>query len=112
MAHIVLLGGPGAGKGTQAGRLQRLLSIPHISTGAIIRNEIAQGTTAGRAAREYVEAGDLVPDEIAVEIVHHRLASADCAAGFILDGYRRGTDRTCCRTPSLSVVRFRLSFIL
>jgi adenylate kinase len=89
MARIVLLGGPGAGKGVQAGRLQRLLSVPHISTGEIVRKEIALGTNAGLSAREYVEAGDLVPDEIVVEIVNHRLAEADCKKGFILDGYPR-----------------------
>lgn len=87
--NMVLLGAPGAGKGTQAALLTRKYSIPHISTGEILRSRIKDGSPVGEKAKAYVESGQLVPDEIVIEMVKDRLAAADCEGGFILDGFPR-----------------------
>ena len=86
---LVLLGAPGAGKGTQAEILSRTLNIPTISTGNILRAAMKNGTPVGRKAKEYVESGKLVPDEVIIGIVQERLAEPDCANGYILDGMPR-----------------------
>ena len=86
---IILLGAPGAGKGTQAEVICERLSIPAISTGEIIREALKSGTEMGRKAKSYMEAGQLVPDEIVIGIIRERLAKDDCANGFILDGFPR-----------------------
>ena len=86
---LILLGAPGAGKGTQAEILSRELSIPTISTGNILRAAMKNGTPVGLKAKEYVESGKLVPDEVVIGIVEERLAEADCANGYILDGMPR-----------------------
>ncbi len=87
--RIVLLGAPGAGKGTQAVLLAEKLNVPHISTGDIFRSNIANGTELGRKAKEYIDKGELVPDEVTVDIVKDRLENPDCKKGFILDGFPR-----------------------
>lgn len=87
--RIILLGPPGAGKGTQAERLTKELAIPHISTGDIFRAAVKEGTQLGLKAKEYMDSGKLVPDEIVVGIVKERLCQPDCAAGFLLDGFPR-----------------------
>ncbi|MDR1158117.1 MAG: adenylate kinase [Oscillospiraceae bacterium] len=87
--NIVLLGSPGSGKGTQAEVLSRRLGIPAVSTGNILREAMRQGTEVGLAAKSYIDAGQLVPDEVMVGIVRERLAAPDCARGFILDGFPR-----------------------
>lgn len=86
---LILLGAPGAGKGTQAEILSRLLNIPTISTGNILRAAMKNGTPVGLKAKEYVESGKLVPDEVIIGIVNERLAEPDCANGYILDGMPR-----------------------
>ncbi len=86
---IVLLGAPGAGKGTQAKSLSEKLAVPHISTGDIFRANIKGNTPLGIKAKEYMDKGQLVPDELTVEIVKDRLANPDCSKGFILDGFPR-----------------------
>ena len=86
---IVLLGAPGAGKGTQAKALSEKLSVPHISTGDIFRANIKGNTPLGVKAKEYIDKGQLVPDELTVEIVKERLVNPDCCNGFILDGFPR-----------------------
>lgn len=88
-ARLVLLGPPGAGKGTQAARLAELLGVPTISTGDIFRANIAGGTELGRRVQEYTAAGALVPDEVTNAMVRERLAHADAVGGFLLDGYPR-----------------------
>ncbi len=86
---IIFLGAPGAGKGTQAENTAKRYGIPAISTGAIIRESIKQGTKAGLHAKEFTDKGQLVPDEAVIAIVKERLAQPDCANGFILDGFPR-----------------------
>ncbi len=87
--RLVLMGAPGAGKGTQADAMARKLFIPHISTGDIFRAAIKAGTELGKLADHYISRGELVPDEITMGIIKDRLNQADCDAGFILDGLPR-----------------------
>lgn len=86
---IVLLGPPGAGKGTQAANLKNELNIPHISTGDIFRNNIKNGTELGKEVQDYLAKGELVPDELTTSIVWDRLDQEDCKDGFLLDGFPR-----------------------
>ena len=87
--RIVLMGPPGAGKGTQAVKIAESLQVPHISTGEIFRANLAAGTPLGMEAKRYMEAGEYVPDEVTNSMVAARLAETDAANGFILDGYPR-----------------------
>lgn len=87
--NIVLLGAPGAGKGTQAVRLAEKYSVPHISTGDIFRSNIKEGTPIGLVAKSYIDKGQLVPDEVTVQIVKERLEKDDCKNGYLLDGFPR-----------------------
>lgn len=89
--RVILMGPPGAGKGTQAAGLIEKFQIPHISTGDMFRAAIKDGTALGLKAKEYMDAGSLVPDEVTIGIVADRLAKADCANGFLLDGFPRTT---------------------
>ncbi|MEE0981529.1 MAG: adenylate kinase [Acutalibacteraceae bacterium] len=86
---LILLGAPGAGKGTQAEVICDALKIPAISTGNIIRDALAKGTEMGLKAKSFIDAGQLVPDEVVIGIIKDRLAKDDCANGFILDGFPR-----------------------
>ena len=86
---LILLGAPGAGKGTQAEILSKELNIPTISTGNILRAAMKNGTPVGLKAKEYVESGKLVPDEVIIGIISERLAEPDCKEGYILDGVPR-----------------------
>ena len=87
--NVILLGGPGAGKGTQAERIVADYALPHISTGDMLRDAVARGTEMGRAAQQYMESGRLVPDEVVIGVVRDRLAEPDAAEGFLLDGFPR-----------------------
>ncbi len=87
--NLILLGGPGAGKGTQAKKLIDKYGIPQISTGDILRAAVKEGTEMGRKAKEYMDAGKLVPDAVVIGIIKDRLAQPDCKKGFILDGFPR-----------------------
>lgn len=87
--RIILMGPPGAGKGTQAVKIAERLGVPHISTGEIFRANLAEGTELGQQAQQYMSAGEYVPDEVTNSMVADRLAQPDAAAGFILDGYPR-----------------------
>ena len=86
---IILLGAPGAGKGTQAEKISKKFGIPTISTGFIIRNAIANETEVGKVAKGYIDKGQLVPDEVVTNLLLERLDNEDCKNGFILDGYPR-----------------------
>lgn len=87
--RLVILGGPGAGKGTQAMNLSAVHNVPHISTGDIFRSNINKDTNLGRKAREFIDKGLLVPDDVTIPIVKERLLEPDCQNGFILDGFPR-----------------------
>ena len=87
--RIVLVGPPGAGKGTQAALLAKTLSIPHVSTGDLFRANISQGTELGLAAKSIMDSGRLVPDEVTIGMAKDRLAESDAAGGFLLDGFPR-----------------------
>jgi len=87
--NVILLGGPGSGKGTQAERIVARFGMPHISTGEMLRAAVAQGTEMGLAAQKSMEAGTLVPDEVVIGVVRDRLAEADAQDGFLLDGFPR-----------------------
>jgi len=87
--RIILIGPPGAGKGTQCQKLLDLIAVPHLSTGEMLRNAVRQGTTEGVAAAQFMEQGQLVPDALIVGMVIKRLELADCRKGFLLDGFPR-----------------------
>ena len=87
--NIILLGAPGAGKGTQAVRLAEKYGIPHISTGDIFRSNIKEQTPIGIVAKSYIDKGQLVPDEVTIQIVKERLEKEDCKNGYLLDGFPR-----------------------
>jgi adenylate kinase len=115
--RLVLLGPPGAGKGTQAARLASRGGTPHIATGDIFRANVAEGTRLGRRAQRYMDRGDLVPDEIVIAMVMQRLAEPDCQDGFLLDGFPRtvaqaeALDRRLAelRTPLDAALNFELA---
>ena len=90
---LILLGPPGAGKGTQAGQLVEDYGLAYISTGAILRSAVKEGTALGQKARQYMDLGQLVPDELVVEIVKDRLQQPDCEKGALLDGFPRTVEQ-------------------
>lgn len=87
--NLLIMGPPGAGKGTQAVEVVKELKIPHISTGDMLREAVKQGTEMGKKAKEYMDKGQLVPDEVIIGVVKERIAQSDCKAGFLLDGFPR-----------------------
>ncbi|WP_066639901.1 adenylate kinase [Desulfolucanica intricata] len=91
--NLLIMGPPGAGKGTQAEVLVKELDITHISTGDMFRNAIKEGTEMGKKAKEYMDQGQLVPDEVVVGMVKDRLSQPDCQKGFLLDGFPRTVDQ-------------------
>jgi adenylate kinase len=103
--RIVLLGPPGSGKGTQAALLKQQLGVPHISTGALLRNAAKRGTELGLKAKALTDKGELVPDEVISDMIEERLSRADVANGFILDGYPRNL----AQAKSLDVLLARLN---
>ncbi len=100
--RIVMLGAPGAGKGTQAVRMAQELGIPHISTGDIFRKNLREGTELGKQVQGYLNSGALVPDALTCDIVADRLQEADCANGYILDGFPRSVPQAEMLTDFLS----------
>lgn len=102
---IIMLGAPGAGKGTQAKKIADKWQIPHISTGDIFRANIKQGTELGMKAKAFMDKGMLVPDELTIELIIDRLHQADCANGYVLDGY----PRTIPQAESLTAVLSKLN---
>ena len=87
--RMILIGPPGAGKGTQAANLVQTYAIPHISSGDMLRSAVKAGTELGKTADRYMKAGDLVPDEVVIGMIIERIAADDCAKGFMLDGFPR-----------------------
>ena len=106
--NMIFLGAPGAGKGTHAARVAERLSIPTISTGALLRAAIAAGTELGREAKRHMEGGNLAPDELVLGIVKERIAMEDCRNGFILDGF----PRTVAQAEALEQLGVRLDCVL
>lgn len=89
MSNLVFLGPPGSGKGTQAAKLARELMVVHLSTGDLLRNAVKQGTALGKQAQDYMERGELVPDELLIGLIESKLRAGDLDRGFILDGFPR-----------------------
>ncbi|MDH7487553.1 MAG: adenylate kinase [Anaerolineae bacterium] len=87
--YLVLLGPPGAGKGTQAERLEKELGLPHVASGDLFREHLSKGTALGSLAKTYMDRGDLVPDDVTIAMIRERLQRPDCAQGAILDGFPR-----------------------
>jgi adenylate kinase len=110
--RLVLVGPPGAGKGTQAQFLSSHLSIPKISTGDIFRDNVSHGTALGRRAQAYMERGDLVPDKITIAMVTDRLADDDAGSGFLLDGFPRNVPQAETLKKLLSAWDTRLDLVL
>jgi len=110
--RIVLLGAPGSGKGTEASLLSERMSIPHISTGDILRQAIAEKTQLGEKAKSYVEGGGLVPDAVMIDLVGERLRKDDCRKGFILDGFPRTLEQAETLQGILGELDYSLDFVL
>lgn len=110
--RIVLLGPPGAGKGTQASAIVKKYNIPHISTGDIFRANIKEGTDLGVKAKEYMDKGLLVPDELVVSIVKDRLTKEDCKNGFLLDGFPRTVNQAEALDVELSAMSINLDRVV
>lgn len=87
--NLILLGAPGAGKGSQAAKITEYYNIPHISTGDIFRKNIKEQTALGKLAKTFIDAGNLVPDEVVIDLVKDRLSADDCKNGYVLDGFPR-----------------------
>mgnify|MGYP001234853861 CR=1 FL=1 len=109
---MILLGAPGAGKGTQAERLCKVLNIPTISTGNILRAAVKNGTPTGKQAEAYMKAGKLVPDEVIIGIIHDRLDEDDCKNGYILDGVPRTIPQAESLTEALAANGEAIDFAL
>lgn len=112
MTAIILLGAPGAGKGTQAARIAERLNIPAISTGAIFRHNMEEETPLGIEARNYIDRGEYVPDSVTNPMVRARLSSADAANGFLLDGYPRTLDQAHALRDMLADLGTRIDLVL
>ncbi|MFJ1745684.1 adenylate kinase [Streptomyces sp. NPDC088116] len=110
--RIVLVGPPGAGKGTQAAYLAENLSIPHISTGDLFRANISQGTALGKQAKAYIHAGNLVPDEVTIAMAQDRMAQPDAVNGFLLDGFPRNVSQAQALDQALTADDVRLDAVL
>ena len=110
--RIVLVGPPGAGKGTQAQFIASHLAIPKISTGDIFRHNVTHGTALGRQAKQYMDRGDLVPDEVTIAMVRDRLAEDDAQAGFLLDGFPRNVPQAETLKKMLTDWDLRLTVVL
>lgn len=109
---IIMLGAPGAGKGTQAKQIAAKYEIPHISTGDIFRANIKNGTELGKKAKEYMDQGLLVPDELTCDLVMDRISQDDCANGFVLDGFPRTIPQAEALDAALSKIDAKMDFAI
>jgi adenylate kinase len=110
--NLILLGPPGAGKGTQAERLREDFALPHVSTGDMLRAEVAAGSDLGLAAKRYMDAGDLVPDEVIIGMISKRVREPDASEGFLLDGFPRNAEQADALAKALEGLGRRLSAAL
>ena len=109
---IIMLGAPGAGKGTQAKKIADLCNIPHISTGDIFRANIKEGTELGKKAKAYMDAGELVPDDLVCDLVVDRIQQDDCTKGYILDGFPRTIPQAEALTSALNAIGQKMEYAL
>ncbi len=109
---IIMLGAPGAGKGTHAKKISEKYSIPHISTGDIFRANIKEGTELGKKAKEYMDQGLLVPDELTCDLVMDRIQQDDCKNGFVLDGFPRTIPQAEALTAALEKINEKMDYAL
>ncbi len=110
--NLLIMGPPGAGKGTQAEVLVKELDITHISTGDMFRNAIKEGTEMGRKAKEYMDKGELVPDEVVIGMVRDRLSQPDCRKGFLLDGFPRTVEQAKALDSTLDSMGIKLDGVV
>jgi adenylate kinase len=110
--NLILLGPPGAGKGTQAERLREDFGLPHISTGDILRAEVADGSELGKQAKRYMDAGELVPDQVIVGMITQRVGGPDASDGFLLDGFPRNEEQADALAEALARLERRLTAAL
>jgi adenylate kinase len=110
--RVILVGPPGAGKGTQATKIVERFDIPHISTGDMFRAAIAAGTPLGRRAKVYMDRGDLVPDDVVIGMVMERFAAADCVGGFLLDGFPRTQPQAASLDQALATAAVKLDAVV
>lgn len=112
IVNLILMGLPGAGKGTQADKIVEKYNIPHISTGDMFRAAIKEGTELGLEAKSYMDAGNLVPDEVTIGIVRERLSKEDCKKGFLLDGFPRTVAQAEALESMLSVLNRKIDYVI
>lgn len=110
--NIIMLGAPGAGKGTIASQMEERYKLPHISTGDIFRENIKNNTELGVMAKSYIDRGALVPDEVTTNITVDRLSNADCKNGFILDGFPRNFNQAKCLDEALSKLNKKIDLVI
>jgi len=110
--NLILLGPPGAGKGTQAERLREDFGVPHVSTGDMLRAQVSDGTELGLEAKKYMDAGELVPDEVIVGMIVDRVSDADAGDGFLLDGFPRNEPQAQALAQALGGLDRRLTAVL
>jgi adenylate kinase len=110
--NLILLGPPGAGKGTQAERLREDFGLPHISTGDILRAEVSEGSELGKEAKRYMDAGELVPDEVIIGMITQRVGGGDARDGFLLDGFPRNDEQADALAAALARLERRLTAAL
>jgi len=110
--NLILLGAPGAGKGTQADRLRDDFALPHISTGDMLREQVSQETELGREAKQYMDAGELVPDEVIINMITERVGAGDARDGFLLDGFPRNEAQADALAEALTGLERKLTGVL